>query len=137
MLSNFTLYPAIDLRQGQVVRLAQGDLKRTTVYDNDPASVAARWRALGADWLHVVNLDGAFGERGEANAQALAAIVAGGGAAGGGRVQFGGGLRDLDSIRAALDQGVTRVVIGTAAVEQPTLVDVALAEFGPERIVVG
>jgi phosphoribosylformimino-5-aminoimidazole carboxamide ribotide isomerase len=132
-MTTFTLYPAIDLRQGQVVRLAHGELTQQTVYDNDPAAVAQRWQAAGANWIHVVNLDGAFGEEGQVNAQALRAILK----AADMWVQFGGGLRTIEAIRSVLKLGVARVVIGTAAVENPTLVDQALSDFGSQRIAVG
>ncbi|HRE29458.1 MAG TPA: HisA/HisF-related TIM barrel protein, partial [Anaerolineales bacterium] len=85
----FIILPAIDLRAGKVVRLAEGDPNRQTTYGDDPGAMAARWRDAGARWLHVVNLDGAFGEAGAANRVALGAIVAVGVP-----VQFGGGLRD-------------------------------------------
>jgi phosphoribosylformimino-5-aminoimidazole carboxamide ribotide isomerase len=130
--TRFVVYPAIDLRGGQVVRLAQGDPARQTRYGDDPAGMARRWQAEGAEWLHVVNLDGAFGADSEANAAALRAILAVGV-----KVQFGGGLRDRASLERALAAGVARAVIGTAAVEQPELVDWALREYGPERVVVG
>ena len=138
---NFTIFPAIDLRAGQVVRLAQGDPGRQTTYAIDPVAVAKRWQAAGAQWLHVVSLDGAFGEDSAPagpgaprtpNALALAAL-----APLGVKLQFGGGLRDEASVRRAFDTGVSRVVIGTAAVENPALVDWALKEFGPERVAVG
>jgi phosphoribosylformimino-5-aminoimidazole carboxamide ribotide isomerase len=128
----FTVYPAIDLRQGRVVRLAQGDPDRETSYARDPRRVAERWCEAGATWLHVVNLDGAFGEAGDANRRALRSILETPA-----RVQFGGGLRDLASIQTALDLGVDRVVIGTAAVEQPTLVRNALAQYGADHVAVG
>ena len=131
-MNTFTIYPAIDLRGGRVVRLRQGDPGRETQYNTDPLAVAQRWQEAGATWLHVVNLDGAFGEAGPANQEALARILTTGL-----RVQFGGGLRDGDGIRRALDLGVTRVVLGTVAAENPALVQAALDEFGPERIVVG
>jgi phosphoribosylformimino-5-aminoimidazole carboxamide ribotide isomerase len=132
--SSFTIFPAIDLRAGRVVRLAQGAADRQTIYAADPAAVARRWQAEGAKWLHVVNLDGAFGDDGPsgANALALAALLPVGL-----KVQFGGGLRDQASVRRALEAGVGRAVIGTAAVENPALVDWALKEFGPEKIAVG
>jgi phosphoribosylformimino-5-aminoimidazole carboxamide ribotide isomerase len=126
------VYPAIDLRGGRVVRLKQGDPARETEYATDPASVARRWKEAGATWVHVVNLDGAFGEHSGANLTALGDIVTVGL-----RVQFGGGLRDLDGLRRVLGLGVSRAVIGTAAVENPELVKIGLAEFGPERIAVG
>jgi phosphoribosylformimino-5-aminoimidazole carboxamide ribotide isomerase len=130
--TTFTIYPAIDLRGGRVVRLAQGDPGRQTVYGDDPAEMARRWQREGAQWLHVVNLDGAFGEAGAANLAALKAIVAVGVP-----VQFGGGLRDQVSLGAAFQAGVARVVIGTAAVENPQWVAGAVAEFGAERVAVG
>jgi phosphoribosylformimino-5-aminoimidazole carboxamide ribotide isomerase len=126
------IYPAIDLRQGRVVRLVEGDPGRETEYGTDPQAVAERWREAGAAWIHVVNLDGAFGEAGEANLQALEGLVATEA-----RVQFGGGLRSADALRRALDMGVERVVIGTAAVLDPELVSTALRLYGPERIAVG
>jgi phosphoribosylformimino-5-aminoimidazole carboxamide ribotide isomerase len=131
----FTVFPAIDLRKGRVVRLAQGDPTRETVYGDDPAAMAKRWKSEGADWLHVVNLDAAFGDDfgggRSPNDAALQAIVAVGV-----KVQFGGGLRQQESVRHALEAGVTRVVLGTAAVEQPELVDWALQEFGTGRVAV-
>lgn len=130
--TSFIIYPAIDLRSGQVVRLAQGDPSRATIYDDDPAGTARRWQEAGASWVHVVNLNGAFGGADEANWRALEKI-----AAVGIRIQFGGGLRDIESVRRAMRLGAARAVIGTAAVEAPALVDGALAEFGPERIAVG
>jgi len=126
------VYPAIDLRQGRVVRLVQGDPCRETEYDTDPLAVACRWRDAGARWLHVVNLDGALGERGSESQAALERILTAGL-----RVQFGGGLRGLESLRRVLDLGVSRVVVGTAAVEDPPLVEEALAAFGPQRVAVG
>ncbi len=130
-MTAYTLYPAIDLHQGRVVRLRQGDLARRRQYSADPAETAARWRAAGADWLHVVNLDGAFGLEDEANRRALRAILQTGA-----RVQFGGGLRSLEAIAALLNLGVRRVVLGTAAVENPDLVKQALQRFGPQAIAV-
>src|SRR5436190_24304620 len=103
MIAEFIVYPAIDLRGGKVVRLAQGDLSRQTVYGDDPAAVARRWLAAGAKWLHVVNLDGAFGEAGAANAHALEQIVATGAS-----IQFGGGLRSMQDLERVLALGVGR-----------------------------
>ena len=128
----FTVFPSIDLRGGLVVRMAQGDPARQTVYGDDPAGVAERWQAEGAEWLHVVNLDGSFGTDGTANAAALRAILAVGL-----KVQLGGGLRDKAGLAHAFEAGAARVVIGTAAVEQPELVDWALATFGAERVAAG
>ncbi len=131
-MRDWTVYPAIDLRRGRVVRLMQGDPKQETRYANDPLSVACRWGEAGATWLHVVNLDGAFGERSQENQAALERILTTGL-----RVQFGGGLRDFKSLQRALDLGVSRVVVGTAAVENPALVQTSLATFGPERVALG
>jgi phosphoribosylformimino-5-aminoimidazole carboxamide ribotide isomerase len=131
-MSEFTIFPAIDLRGGRVVRLAQGDPDRQTVYSDDPLETARRWIDEGASWIHVVNLDGAFGEATAANALALGEILRTGL-----KVQFGGGLRDLSGIQRALDAGVSRIVIGTAAVENPKLIDVAMRKFPAEKIAVG
>ena len=132
----WNVYPAIDLRRGRVVRLMQGDPDRETQYADDPLHVARRWQEAGAGWLHVVNLDGALDEalyeRRRQNLAALERVLTTGL-----KVQFGGGMRDLDSVRRALDMGVSRAVIGTAAVENPALVEAALAEFGPERVALG
>ncbi|HUN23843.1 MAG TPA: 1-(5-phosphoribosyl)-5-[(5-phosphoribosylamino)methylideneamino]imidazole-4-carboxamide isomerase [Anaerolineales bacterium] len=133
---SFTIFPAIDLRHGQVVRLQQGDLNRQTVYANDPASTAEKWCAQGAQWMHVVNLDGAFEQSESANLQALRAILAVTqryGVA----VQFGGGVRTLQDVETLLIAGVERVILGTVAVTDPTLVETAIAQWGAERVAVG
>jgi phosphoribosylformimino-5-aminoimidazole carboxamide ribotide isomerase len=160
------IYPAIDLRQGRCVRLLHGDPNAETVFSDNPAEMARHWESQGAEWLHVVNLDGALGatraqietlhrpnnilvqrpgfskpeppesdllKRLPVNLCRLREIK---------RVvrvpiQFGGGLRTLDDIRLALDLGADRVVLGTAAIENPALVSDALETWGPERIVVG
>lgn len=131
----FTIYPAIDLRSGRVVRLQQGDPKRMTIYAEDPPAVAEQWAAAGARWIHLVNLDGAFGETGQANQKAVAAI---GRALQGTevRLQFGGGLRSLTDIEQAFAQGVTRVVLGTLALEKPASLRQAIQRFGASRIAV-
>jgi phosphoribosylformimino-5-aminoimidazole carboxamide ribotide isomerase len=129
------LYPAIDLRHGRCVRLRQGRPQDEIVYDGDPAAVARRWVAEGAAWLHVVNLDGALGEGDlPLNLLRLAEIHQ---AAPGTPIQFGGGLRSLADVERALALGASRVVLGTAAVYQPHLVDEAVGRFGAERIVAG
>jgi len=135
-MSTFQIYPALDLRRGQVVRLQEGDPTRQTDYDADPVAAARRWLSAGARWLHVVNLDGAFGEAGAANHSALGAILRVA-AEFGASVQFGGGLRTAEALEAALSLGVTRVVIGTALVEQPELLGLALRRWGPEKIAAG
>ncbi len=126
------IYPAIDLRGGKVVRLKEGDPARMTAYSDDPAEMARKWLGMGAVWLHVVNLDGAFGESDDANRSALEAILKLGA-----QVQFGGGMRSLDAIEDAIALGVSRVVLGTIAIEQPKVVIAALKKFGPEKIAVG
>jgi len=135
-MSELTIYPAIDLRGGGVVRLKEGDPTRQTSYSNDPAKMARRWLSVGASWLHVINLDGAFGESDAANQQALQAIldVA---YMFGAQVQFGGGLRSLDAIGAALEMGVQRAIVGTLAVEQQDVLETALSRFGADHIAVG
>ena len=138
----FIIYPAIDLRRGQVVRLRQGDPAAQTTFADDPAAVVRRWAEQGAEWLHVVNLDGAFTGRDlglslnldlDINLRRLVEIRA----ATSLPIQFGGGLRTLDDVALALELGATRVVLGTVAVRQPQTVADAVARFGAERIVIG
>ncbi len=126
------VYPAIDLRRGRCVRLVQGDPHAETVVSDDPVGTARRWTSLGAEWLHVVNLDGAFGDevRAGQNLEALRDILSSVDVP----VQFGGGLRTIADVEAALSLGVARVVIGTAAITEPSLVQEALTRFGDERI---
>jgi phosphoribosylformimino-5-aminoimidazole carboxamide ribotide isomerase len=133
---SFTIYPAIDLRGGRVVRLKEGDPARMTIYNDDPAETARRWLSAGAKWLHVVNLDGAFGENDNANRLGLQRIlnVANEFNA---HIQFGGGMRSLQAIETAIELGVSRAVLGTIAIEQPDVVGKALARFGVERTAVG
>lgn len=128
----FDIYPAIDLRNGRVVRLQYGDPDKETVFGDDPVAMGQRWADAGATWLHVVNLDGAFDEAGAANWQALPALTKLGVP-----VQFGGGIRTLTDVERALDAGVTRVILGTAAIENPALVKEAIDRFGSARIAVG
>ena len=133
---SFVVYPAIDLRGGKVVRLKEGDPARMTSYSDDPAQMAYRWLSLKAHWLHVVNLDGAFGENDAANQWALRAILKVANEFGA-KVQFGGGMRSLEDIQRALDLGFSRVVLGTIAIRRPDLVKESLQKFGAERIAVG
>jgi phosphoribosylformimino-5-aminoimidazole carboxamide ribotide isomerase len=133
---SFTIYPAIDLRGGKVVRLKEGDPARMTAYSDDPSDTARRWLAIGATWLHVVNLDGAFGEGDTVNQQALLSILKTAKEYGA-SVQFGGGMRSLDSVSQALSLGVNRAILGTIAIENPTVVADALSRFGADRIAVG
>jgi len=130
----WSVYPAIDLRHGRVVRLKQGDPDRQTEYASDGYEVAGRWARAGADWLHVVDLDGALGEDRAENLAALERILGG---TPGVQVQFGGGLRDLASIQQVLELGVSRIVLGTAAVRNPALVEAVLQTHGAERVAVG
>lgn len=124
------VFPAIDLKDGRVVRLAEGDMDRATVYGDDPAAQAMLFAGQGAEHLHVVDLDGAFAGR-SVNGEAVAAIVA----RFPGHVQLGGGIRDRAGIERWFDLGVSRVVIGTAALENPELVREAARDF-PGGIVV-
>lgn len=124
------LYPAIDIRGGQAVRLLQGDYERETTYDADPVDAARRWADEGAEFLHVVDLDGA--KAGEPrNLDAVRRIAA----AVECPIQVGGGLRDAGSVAAVLDTGAARVVIGTAALRDPEFLDRALEAHG-EAVVV-
>ncbi|MHC1782195.1 MAG: 1-(5-phosphoribosyl)-5-[(5-phosphoribosylamino)methylideneamino]imidazole-4-carboxamide isomerase [Anaerolineaceae bacterium] len=134
--NSFIIYPAIDLRQGKVVRLLGGDPDKQTTYSIDPRHTAEKWIQQGAGWLHVVNLDAAFDEEDTPNRAALSRIIQTARSAGC-KVQFGGGLRSLKAIDQALFVGVDRVVVGTLAALQPALLKQALDEFRPEKIAVG
>ncbi len=125
------LYPAIDLKDGQCVRLVRGDMDQATVFNRDPADQARKFAAAGATWIHVVDLDGAFAGKPK-NAAAVDAIVKAVHA----KIQLGGGIRDRATIKAWLDKGVARVVLGTAAVKNPDLVKSACREF-PGRVALG
>ena len=124
------VFPAIDLKGGQVVRLAEGDMARATVYADDPAAQAEAFAAAGAEWLHVVDLDGAFAG-GSVNGEAVRGIAS----AFGGRIQLGGGIRSRASSDRWFRLGIDRAVIGTAALTDPDLVKDAARDF-PNRIVV-
>ena len=125
------LYPAIDLKDGQCVRLLRGEMDAATVFGDDPAAQAAAFEAAGAEWLHLVDLNGAFAGH-PVNAEAVAAILA--------RVripaQLGGGIRDLATIENWLAKGLSRVILGTVAVENPGLVHEAARAF-PGQVAVG
>jgi phosphoribosylformimino-5-aminoimidazole carboxamide ribotide isomerase len=125
----FTIFPAIDLRAGKIVRLAQGDPTRQTTYGDDPRAQAEQFKAEGAAWIHVINLSGAFGEEASANLKALEALLSVGL-----KVEFGGGIRDEEALRIPLEMGVERVFLGTAAIQNPALVDWAVATYGAARI---
>jgi len=123
--------PAIDLKDGKCVRLRKGRAKDKTVYSDDPAEMARRWEQEGADWLHVVDLDGAFNQK-PRNVESIQKILE--------RiripVQLGGGIRNEETIGFYLDLGVERVIIGTEAIKQPDWV-ISVAARRPQRIVVG
>ena len=125
------LYPAIDLKDGQCVRLLHGEMDKATVFGNDPAAQAAKFQAAGCDWLHLVDLNGAFAGA-PVNAAAVEAILS--------RVtvpcQLGGGIRDMATIEGWLSKGLSRVILGTVAVENPALVREAAAAF-PGKVAVG
>jgi phosphoribosylformimino-5-aminoimidazole carboxamide ribotide isomerase len=124
------LYPAIDIRGGQAVRLLQGDYERETAYDADPVDAARRWAREGAEILHVVDLDGARAGAPQ-NLEAIRRIAA----AVECPIQVGGGLREMAALDAVLEAGAARVVIGTAALRDPELLQAALESHG-ERVVV-
>jgi phosphoribosylformimino-5-aminoimidazole carboxamide ribotide isomerase len=125
------LYPAIDLKGGRVVRLEQGRAEAETVYSNDAAVPAAQFKAAGAEWIHVVDLDGAFTGKQE-NAEAVEAILQSGL-----KVELGGGIRSLEVIKRWLNLGVQRVIIGTKAVTDPNFLHDCLHNFPAESIAVG
>lgn len=125
------LFPAIDLKDGQAVRLLRGDMEQATVFNPDPADQARRFATAGFEWLHLVDLNGAFAGK-PVNAAAVEAILD----AVGLPVQLGGGIRDMATIERWLELGVRRVILGTVAVKDPSLVKQACRAF-PDRIVVG
>src|SRR5689334_13916596 len=127
------IIPAIDLRDGRCVRLRQGRKDDLTQYDDNPVDVARSFQNQGAQWLHVVDLDGAFAEGNSKNRQTLKSIVEGINIP----VQFGGGLRSFADVEQALRLGVSRVVIGTLAVESPEILRTLLDSFGSSRVAVG
>ncbi len=123
-------YPAIDLKDGQCVRLLRGDMDRATVFSDDPAGQARKFAGAGCEWLHVVDLDGAFAGK-PVNAEAVRSILA----AADIRVQLGGGIRNLETLEGWLDKGVNRVILGTAALKDPELVREACRRH-PGRVAV-
>ncbi len=125
------LYPAIDLKDGQCVRLYKGDMAKATVFGEDPAAQARTFQQAGCEWLHLVDLDGAFAGK-PVNAAAVEAILA----AVDVPAQLGGGIRDLGQIEAWLDKGLARVILGTVAVRDPELVRSAARAF-PGQVAVG
>ena len=130
-MARMTLYPAIDLKDGQCVRLQQGEMDRATVFSDDPGDMAARFKAIGFTRLHVVDLNGAFAGESR-NTEAVDSILASTDVP----VQLGGGIRSLEAMALWLERGIARVILGTAAARDPGLVREACREF-PGRIVVG
>ncbi len=126
------IYPAIDLKEGQCVRLVQGKAENKTVYSSDPGGTAYSFQEQGAKWLHVVDLDGAF-EGQPKNMQAIKQIAA--------QItipfQVGGGLRKKEDVERVLEMGASRVIIGTRAVTSPAFIGELLRDFGPDKIVLG
>lgn len=151
LASTFTIYPAIDIRGGRVVRLRQGDFDQEDVFSTDPASVALTFAATGAAWIHVVDLDGAL-DGGQRQAETIASIVASLASRAPGEparpsgepftptgrplLQVGGGLRDHEAVDSALALGAERVVIGTAALADPGFAGAAVDRHGADRIAV-
>jgi len=123
--------PAIDLKAGRCVRLLQGRFDRETVYGDDPAAMARRWAEAGAEWIHIVDLEGSVGRK-PVNQEAILAIRAAVSA----NLELGGGIRDLDTIALYLDRGLNRIILGTAAMRDPNLVREAARRF-PGKIAVG
>ncbi|HHW04098.1 MAG TPA: 1-(5-phosphoribosyl)-5-[(5-phosphoribosylamino)methylideneamino]imidazole-4-carboxamide isomerase [Thermoanaerobacterales bacterium] len=126
------IYPAIDIKGGRCVRLAQGDFSKETVFSQDPVEVAQKWENLGASWIHIVDLDGAkLGS--PQNFELIKQI----------RektkvdIQVGGGIRDLDTAKRYFDSGIDRLILGSAVIESPAMVKEAIIDFGPEKIAVG
>lgn len=126
------LYPAIDLKGGKCVRLLQGDYSKETIYSENPSEIAKRWEALGGDFLHLVDLDGAkSGQRinNEIIQQIVNAVNI--------PVELGGGIRNLETIEYYLNLGVNRVILGSAAIKDKKLVEKAINQFGSDKIVIG
>jgi len=125
------IFPAIDLKEGQCVRLYKGDMSKATVFSDDPGAQAKQFEDQGAAWLHVVDLNGAFDGK-PVNEQAVESIIDSVSIP----VQLGGGIRNLDTIRYWFDRGVERVILGTVALRDPALVKEACTLF-PQKIMVG
>lgn len=126
------IFPAVDIKDGRCVRLVQGKKEEVTVYSQDPAGMAREWERQGAQWVHVVDLDGAFSGV-PRNREIIRNMVQGLSIP----IQLGGGIRDLTAARGYLELGVFRIIIGTGALDNRQLVVNLLAEFGPERVIVG
>jgi len=131
-LNKFTIFPAIHLRNGEVVRFSKGDTSQPTVFHTDPEACARQWIEAGAEWLQVVNLDAAFDEKADHNWDLITGLA---------RLDvnllFGGGIRSLEDVDWAIKSGIKRVIIGTAAVENPQVMAQAIAHYGADAIVLG
>lgn len=123
------IYPSLDIRGGKIVRLREGKIENETVFSDDPVASAQKWIDQGADWVHMVNLDGAFANENNTNVRFLDLVsklqV---------NVQFAGGMRSKENIREAFRLGAKRVVVGTYAVENPQIIPELIDEFGAESI---
>ncbi|MFM7688087.1 MAG: HisA/HisF-related TIM barrel protein, partial [Alphaproteobacteria bacterium] len=128
----FSLYPAIDLKGGQVVRLKRGEMDQATIYADDPAAQARRFIEAGFSWVHMVDLDGAFAGK-PANAAAVRAIIA---AVPGAKLQLGGGIHTMATAEAWLEAGVSRIILGSAAVKDPDFARAACRAF-PGHVALG
>lgn len=128
---NFEIYPAIDIREGRVVRLLQGDYARETSYSNHPLEVAQAYKDAGAGWLHLVDLDAA-----KIGSYTLSELAARMQKELGLKIQSGGGIRRVEDIQAMFNAGIDRIVIGTLSVKQPEMIADAIKKFGAERITV-
>ena len=126
------LFPAVDIKDGSAVRLRQGRADCKTVYFSNPVEAALKWKEQGASWLHVVDLDGAFSSQGK-NLELIKSVISETGL----NIQLGGGIRSLNDIETRLKAGAKRVVIGTAAFENPRLLREATDRFGAEAVACG
>jgi phosphoribosylformimino-5-aminoimidazole carboxamide ribotide isomerase len=132
MNQRMLIIPAIDLLGGRVVRLVQGDEKRSVVYSDDPSAVASAFEKAGAVWIHVVDLDGAFGRPG-VNDAAVRGVLDSVSA----KIELGGGIRSMDAVGRILARGAARVILGSAAAQNPELVVQSVERFGGDKIVAG
>ena len=135
MKNKFEIIPAIDLRNGEVVRLSQGEDVRKTIYNSDAAEIAKKWIDEGAEWIHIVNLDAAFDEKNSLNQLAIESIVrvAGKNIS----LQIGGGIRSIKQIENVIKMGFSRVVLGTVVIENPLFGKEAINTFGSDMLAFG
>lgn len=134
-MSEFIVYPAVDLRFGKVVRLRQGKGDQQTEYGDNPIPIVQDWIEQGAEWLHVINLNGAFGEGTAENEAALGLIL--GEVKDKVKVQLGGGIRTANQIKTALALGVSRIILGTSVIENPDFGMEVISLFGGDKIAFG